>query len=83
MRVAISCQDSIKSFRRLGDELKTLGFEQRAVVLLGESQHRGRYANVDATRELAFTYQLEPVQPIPAKFLEVKSCIYTHGVVVV
>jgi hypothetical protein len=69
MRVAVSRQDSIKSLRRLSDELKTLGFEQRAVALLGESQRRGRCADVDATRELAFTYQLQPVQPIPVKIL--------------
>jgi hypothetical protein len=30
-------------------------------VLLGESQRRSRCANVDATRELAFTHQLQPV----------------------
>jgi hypothetical protein len=82
MRVAISCQDSIKSFRRLGDELNTLGFEQRAVVLLCESQRRGRRVNADAAGELAFTYQLEPVQPIPVKFLRVKYNL-THGDVIV
>jgi hypothetical protein len=48
------------------------------VVLLGESQRRGRRGNADAGRELAFTYQLEPVQPIPVKFLEVNySLVYT------
>ena len=78
MRVAISCQDSIKSFRRLGDELNTLGFEQRAVVLLGESQRRSRCADADAARELAFTYLLEPVQLIPVKFTEVNyNLVYT------
>lgn len=79
MRVAISCQDSVKSFRRLGDELKALGFEQQAVLLLGESQRRGCRGNCDATRELAFTYQLEPVQPIPVKLLEANNynIVYT------
>jgi len=71
MGVAIRCQDSIKSFRRLGDELNALGSEQRAVVLLGKNQRRSCCADANATRELAFTYQLEPVQPIPVKFLEV------------
>ena len=69
MRVAVSRQDSIESARRPGDELKALGFEQRAVVLLGESQRRGRCADVDAARELAFAHELQSVQPIPVKIV--------------
>jgi hypothetical protein len=65
MPVPFGRQDCIESFRGPGDEVDALVLEQRAVVLLRECQRCGRRVDVDASRELAFADQLQPVEPVP------------------
>ena len=67
MPVPVRHQDRIESFRRPGDEVDALGLEQRAVVLLRQSQRRRRRVDVDAAGDLALADELQPVEPVPVK----------------
>ncbi|WVZ79031.1 hypothetical protein U9M48_026659 [Paspalum notatum var. saurae] len=60
------------------DELDALGLEQRAVVLLGESQRRRRRGHVDATGELGLTDLLQPVDSIPVSCRQKMLCHRSH-----
>ena len=65
MRVPLCRQHGVERFRGPSDEVDALGLEQRAAVLLGQRQRRGRGADVDAASELGLADRLEPVEPVP------------------